>query len=35
MMLRIEDEKVAGFLGEDFLSTWAGRDRVPTARLTS
>jgi len=28
MMVRIEDEKVAGFLREDFLSTWKGRDRV-------
>ena len=28
MMLRIEDESVAQFLREDFLATWAGRDRV-------
>jgi cardiolipin synthase len=28
MMLRIEDEAVAQFLREDFVSTWAGRDRV-------
>jgi len=28
MMLRIEDEAVARFLREDFLATWAGRDRV-------
>src|SRR6202165_603839 len=28
MMLRIEDEAVAEFLRQDFLSTWTGRDRV-------
>jgi len=28
MMLRIEDNAVAAFLREDFLSTWDGRDRV-------
>jgi cardiolipin synthase len=28
MMLRIEDETVAAFLREDFVSTWNGRDRV-------
>jgi cardiolipin synthase len=28
MMLRIEDEAVAGFLRQDFLATWDGRDRV-------
>jgi cardiolipin synthase len=28
MMLRIEDETVARFLREDFLTTWDGRDRV-------
>jgi len=28
MMLRIEDEAVASFLREDFLSTWDGCDRV-------
>jgi cardiolipin synthase len=28
MMLRIEDKAVAEFLRQDFLSTWAGRDRV-------
>jgi cardiolipin synthase len=28
MMLRIEDETVADFLRQDFLSTWTGRDRV-------
>lgn len=28
MMLRIEDDAVAAFLREDFLSTWDGRDRV-------
>jgi cardiolipin synthase A/B len=28
MMLRIEDEAVAQFLREDFMSTWNGHDRV-------
>jgi cardiolipin synthase len=28
LMLRIEDETVAEFLRQDFLSTWSGRDRV-------
>ena len=28
MMVRIEDGAVAEFLREDFLSTWAGQDRV-------
>jgi len=28
MMLRIEDETVAQFLGEDFEATWNGHDRV-------
>ena len=28
MMLRIEDETVAAFLREDFVSTWNGRNRV-------
>lgn len=28
MMLRIEDESVAGFLREDFQATWNGHDRV-------
>ncbi len=33
MMLRLEDEAAATFLGEDFLATWNGRDRVATARF--
>jgi len=28
MMLRIESETVAGFLREDFLATWRGRDQL-------
>ncbi len=32
-MLRIEDERAAFFLEQDFLSTWAGRHRGATARL--
>ena len=28
MMLRIEDESVATFLGKDFLATWNGRDSM-------
>lgn len=33
MMLRIEDEAVAGFLRDDFLSTWDGGDRVAHERF--
>jgi cardiolipin synthase len=33
MMLRIEEDAVAKFLGEDFLSTWDGRDRVAAGQF--
>jgi cardiolipin synthase len=33
MMLRIESEPVAGFLRDDFLSTWGGRNRVAKAEF--
>jgi len=33
MMLRIEDDAVAAFLRDDFLSTWDGRDRVAHERF--
>lgn len=33
LMLRIEDERAAGFLHEDFLATWAGHDALGSLRL--
>ena len=33
MMLRIEDDAVAAFLRDDFLTTWDGRDRVAHERF--
>jgi cardiolipin synthase A/B len=33
MMLRLEDDAVAAFLRDDFLATWAGRDRVAHQRF--
>jgi cardiolipin synthase len=33
MMLRVEDPAAAGFLREDFLATWSGRDQVAHRHL--
>ena len=33
LMIRIEDERVTGFLEQDFLATWEGRDRAASLRL--
>jgi cardiolipin synthase len=34
LMIRIEDEHVTGFLEQDFMATWEGRDRAGSLRLT-
>jgi cardiolipin synthase len=33
LMVRLEDARVGGFLAEDFLATWEGRDRAGSLRL--
>jgi cardiolipin synthase len=33
LMLRIEDERTADFLHQDFLATWAGHDRADALRV--
>jgi cardiolipin synthase len=33
LMLRLEDARVAGFLSDDFIATWQGRDRAGSLRL--
>jgi cardiolipin synthase len=33
LMVRIEDERVVGFLEQDFTATWEGRDRAGALRL--